>query len=207
MKSDENMKRKEFIKLPAPKLDGTISVEQALSTRRSVREFKPKGLSFGNMAQLLWSAQGITESSGGLRTAPSARALYPLEIILIASNVEGLDKGIYRYIASGHRLSVLKYAADDNLLSDNVLQQDWVRTAPAVISINCVYSRITERYGERGIRYSDMEVGLAAENCLLQAVALSLKGCIIGAFNDMILKEELLMEADETPVCLIAVGS
>ena len=77
------------IALPTPKPDGATSVEKALRERRSIRDFKRKPLSIAEVSQLLWAAQGIT-ASGGRRTAPSAGALYPLELYLVADNVEGL---------------------------------------------------------------------------------------------------------------------
>jgi hypothetical protein len=66
------------IKLPAPKLDGTVSIEKALSERRSVRAYKPEPLSMAEVSQILWAAQGVTEPGRGLRTAPSARGMFSL---------------------------------------------------------------------------------------------------------------------------------
>jgi len=67
------------IKVPEPKHTGTVSIEEALSTRRSVRSYSNKPVSLADLSQMLWAAQGIT-SKHGFRTAPSAGALYPIEI-------------------------------------------------------------------------------------------------------------------------------
>ena len=72
-------KSAERIVLPAPARSGHMSLEEALARRRSVREFSNKPLSDQDVSQLLWAAQGITHPEG-LRTAPSAGALYPLEL-------------------------------------------------------------------------------------------------------------------------------
>jgi len=77
------------VKLPAPGLKGTMPVEEALHRRRSVREYGKAPLELAEAAQILWSAQGVV-NSGGHRTAPSAGALYPLELYLVAGNVTGL---------------------------------------------------------------------------------------------------------------------
>ncbi|MDD4196537.1 MAG: nitroreductase family protein [Syntrophorhabdaceae bacterium] len=78
-----------LIKLPGPKYDGAVSIERALKERRSVRIYKDAPLSLSDVSQILWAAQGITEPSRGLRTAPSARAQYFLAIYLFAENVTG----------------------------------------------------------------------------------------------------------------------
>jgi SagB-type dehydrogenase family enzyme len=158
----------EKIKLPKPRQDSTISVEKALKERRSVRDYKNESLTISEISQLLWSAQGIT-ASGGLRTAPSAGALYPLEVYIIVGNVTNMKSGIYKYIPESHEL--VKVIAGDKRseLSNAALHQSPIKDAPAVIVISAVYERTTGKYGERGVRYVHMEVGHAAQNILLQA--------------------------------------
>jgi hypothetical protein len=90
------------IALPAPATDGRTSVEEALQRRRSLRGFRRSELTLGEVAQILWACQGVTIGDGR-RTAPSAGALYPLEIYLAAGNVRGLPAGVYRYEPRSHR--------------------------------------------------------------------------------------------------------
>ena len=92
------------IKLPKPREDGKTSVESALRHRRATREFRNTPLTLAEVSQLLWAAQGIT-SPDGKRTAPSAGALYPLEVFVVAGSVESLPAGVYRYRPQGHDLS------------------------------------------------------------------------------------------------------
>jgi hypothetical protein len=110
--------------LPAPRLQGTVSLETALSQRRSLRGFGAAPLTAAEAGQLLWAAQGITGAQGE-RTAPSAGATYPLVLYLVAGRVEGLADGVYRYLPPGHRLQgVVKgdvrsaVAAAAHLISD-----------------------------------------------------------------------------------------
>jgi hypothetical protein len=91
------------IRLPAPHPAGSVSVEQALGLRRSLREFREAPLTPGEASQLLWAAQGQI-SEDGRRTAPSAVALDPLGVFLVAGRVEGLAPGVYRYRPDGHVL-------------------------------------------------------------------------------------------------------
>ena len=92
------------VPLPPPARDGALSVERALLQRRSIRAYGDTPLSQAELAQLLWAAQGITDPGDGLRTAPSAGALYPLEILVAVGQVAGLEAGTYRYDPGGHRL-------------------------------------------------------------------------------------------------------
>src|SRR5271157_512540 len=70
------------IKLPEPALKSNFSLEQALAERRSIRNYTDDPLTLAEVSQLLWAAQGITDSKTGHRTAPSAMAKYPLELYI-----------------------------------------------------------------------------------------------------------------------------
>lgn len=191
--------------LPAPKTDGATSVEKALRERRSIRDFKRQPLSIAEISQLLWAAQGIT-ASGGLRTAPSAGALYPLEVYLVAGNVGGLPQGLYKYRPDGHEVIGAVEGDKRTELSRAALGQTSVRDAAAVLLIAAVYGRTTARYGERGIRYVHIEIGHVGQNVCLQAVALNLGAVVIGAFDDSLVKRIANLTRKEEPLYMIAIG-
>ncbi len=193
------------ISLPAARTVGAVSVEQALNERRSVREYSDEPLSLEHAAQLLWAAQGVTAAWGG-RTAPSAGALYPLELYLVAARVDNLDSGVYRYDPLAHQLVVVSRGEVGGQLSAASLDQASVRDAAAVLVITAVYERTTVRYGDRGVRYVHMEVGHAAQNVYLQVTSLGLGCVVIGAFDDDGLREMLGAAPDEVPLYVIPVG-
>ena len=186
--------------LPAPERKGHMSLEEALAARRSVREFGPQSLTDRELSQLLWAVQGIT-GHDGLRTAPSAGALYPLEVWV------AMASGLYHYDPHAHRLA---QQLERDLRPDMcraALMQDSILQAPAVFVIAAVYERTAQKYGEqRTPRYVYMEVGHAAQNLLLEAVALGLGGVPIGAFNDRELERVLSLPTDQKPLYLIPVG-
>jgi len=194
-----------IIDLPEPLLDGNISLESVLSRRRSVREYKKEPLSIEQMSQLLWAAQGIT-GSGNRKTAPSAGALYPLEVLVSADNVTGLESGIYRYSPVDHKLILIVEGLFNSQLSDAGLSQSAIADAPVCIIITAVFDRITGRYGDRGINYAYVEAGHVCQNVLLQAVALDLGAVPIGAFTDKDMSELLKLDKKETPIYIIPVG-
>jgi SagB-type dehydrogenase family enzyme len=196
------------IPLPDPETKGSMSVEESLTKRRSIRDYTGEPLSVKDISQLLWAAQGITEHRWGLRAAPSAGGTYPLEVYVVIGEqgVPGLEAGIYQYKPYAH--SIMKTRSGDlrEALSDAALEQIWVSTAPVNIVISAVYERTTHRYGERGIRYVHMEVGHAAENIYLQATALHLGVVVIGAFHDEQVHTLLSLPEDEKPLYIIPVG-
>ncbi|MEJ2567472.1 MAG: SagB/ThcOx family dehydrogenase, partial [candidate division WOR-3 bacterium] len=151
-------------------------------------------------------AQGITDKERNLRSAPSAGALYPLEIYVVAGNVTSLEDGIYRYDPLNHGIVESKEGDYRNDLSLSALGQFCVRDGAVDIVIAAVYDRITKKYGERGIKYTYMEAGHAAQNVYLQAEALSLGTVVVGAFMDDKVKEVIGMREEETPLYILPVG-
>lgn len=193
------------IKLPGPRHTSGTSIEEALLKRRSFRDYQDGPLNQAEVSQLLWACQGITDRRG-LRTAPSAGALYPLEIYLITGKASDLQVGIYQYRPRTHELARIAAGDTRNELSKAALGQQPVRNAAAVIVISAVYERTAVKYGERGIRYVHMEAGHAAQNVCLQAVALNLGTVVIGAFHDDEIKRVMKMAGREQPLLLIPVG-
>ena len=138
--------------------------------------------------------------------APSAGALYPLEVYVAAGNVEGLDPGVYRYNPHAHELALVRGGDARIELARAALGQSCVRDGAAVIIIAAVYARVTVKYHERGVRYVHMEAGHAAQNICLQACALGCGTVVVGAFNDGAVKKAAGMAADEEPLSILPVG-
>jgi len=103
MKQNMELRSEEMIVLPEPKTTGEISIEEVLLSHRSVRTYTREPITLDDLSQLLWAAQGVT-SKDGFRTAPSAGALYPLEVYVVAGNVEGVPDGVYHYLTREHAL-------------------------------------------------------------------------------------------------------
>lgn len=206
------------IRLPAPRSDGPMSVERALQARRSVRSFTRESVSLQVISQLAWAAQGITRRAeapagwqwgtwqGGRRTAPSAGALYPLELYAVCGAVNDLSPGIYKYKPQTHQLALVR-AGDHRLkLSAAAMGQQWMGAAPCIFVVGAVFARTEVKYGQRAARYVHIEAGHAVENICLQAVALELGSTMVGAFRDSEVKEVLGMAKDEEPLAIVPVG-
>ena len=193
------------ISLPPVVFDGEMSVEEAIEQRRSVREFGGGSLALEDISQLLWAAQGITDKDGH-RGAPSAGALYPLELYVVAGDVEGLSLGVYRYRPKSHELVHVASGERRKSLASVALGQGWVSRAPAVLVIAGVYERSMKKYGQRGQRYTHIEVGHVAQNIYLQATALGLGTALVGAFHDSEVQDVLSLPPDHEPLGLMPVG-
>lgn len=194
-----------LVPLPQPRRDSGMSVERAIRLRRSVRDYLDEALTLAEVGQLLWAAQGVT-TPGGLRTAPSAGALYPLELHLVAGNITGLAAGAYRYLPREHALKPLLKGERRAQLCAAALGQGAVRRAPAALVFTAIFARTTGKYGERGVRYVYMDHGHAAENVYLQAASLHLGTVLIGAFDDAEVKRALSLPPEEKPLSIMPVG-
>ncbi|MDF1577292.1 MAG: SagB/ThcOx family dehydrogenase [Desulfobulbales bacterium] len=194
-----------MIKLPSPRLDGAVAVESAITRRRSIRTYAEDSLVLPALAQLLWAGQGIT-GPGGRRAAPSAGALYPLELYLVAGSILDLEAGVYRYLVQQHGLVQVRSTDRRAGLAAAASGQKSVAAAPLCLIIGAVYQRTAGKYRTRARRYVQMEAGHAAQNILLQAAALQLGGVIIGAFDDRAVQLAARMAADHEPLVLIPIG-
>lgn len=202
----EETSMKDIIQLPAPMYESSTSVEEALLNRRSVRDYKTESLSLSEVSQILWSAQGITNTAEGMRTAPSAGALYPLEIYLVAANVKDLNPGIYKYSPQHHTVQKISEGDKRDEISNASLKQESITSASAIVVITAIYERTSVKYGKRTERYVNMEVGHVGQNIYLQAVSLGLGTVMIGAFTDEALKKALNLRDDEHPLALYPLG-
>ncbi|MDR3492394.1 MAG: SagB/ThcOx family dehydrogenase [Gammaproteobacteria bacterium] len=191
--------------LPAPVYKSQTSIEEALAGRRSVRVFKNEPITLLQVSQLLWAAQGIT-SKNGFRTAPSAGAIYPLEIYIVSKDVIGLPAGLYHYVPADHTLELLREGNKQNALMIPALIQSGIQDDKADIVIMAVYKRMTVKYGSRGDRFVHMEAGHAAENIYLQAVSLGLGTVAIGSFDDAAVKSVLNLPRDQEPLYIMPIG-
>ncbi len=180
---------REMIELPAPNKKGIMSVEESLQKRRSIRQYKNISLSLEQISQVLWAAYGVSDAESfrgiKLKTAPSAGATFPLEIYLMAGNVEGIESGLYKYHPEEHGLTLHLSGDIRDKVASACLGQRMLKDAPASVIYNAVFDRTASRYGQRGIdRYVCMDLGHSAQNVYLQTTAIGLATCAIGAFDD-----------------------
>jgi len=196
------------MKLPPPKTDGTVAVERALRQRRTIRSYLTQTLDLEHLSQLLWAAQGVIGDRGYKRAAPSAGALYPMDVYAVTgkNSVARMGAGIYRYDPGRHRLSSEAGGDFRMAVARAALFQTWMAAAPVNFVITAEYRRITGKYGNRGVRYAMIEAGHIGQNLFLQAEALGLKAGIVGAFDDEQLVDILKIPRAHEPLLIMPVG-
>ncbi len=125
-----------------------------LSSSGARNGFQDAELTQEQLAQLLWAAAGVT-TEDGRRTAPSAGALYPLDLYVVVTQVTGLEPGLYLYQPEQHALAKVLAGDFRTALAEGSLDQPAIQRAPATLLYTVVYERLIERYGDRGIeRYA-----------------------------------------------------
>lgn len=196
------------MKLPQPRSAGAISVEQAIEQRRTVRSFSRRTLDENQLSQLLWAAQGVTGRGGFKRAAPSAGALYPMDIYAVTGmrSVGQMAAGVYRFEPVDHAVFLVKQLDAREAVARACLSQMWMAEAPLYLVITAEYHRMTGKYGDRGIRYAMIEAGHIAQNIFLQAEALDLKAGIVGAYHDEKLGEVMNLPRTHEPLLVMPVG-
>ncbi len=185
--------------------DTGLSLEEAFLNRRSTRVFTdPEPLALNEAMQVLWAAQGETRNR--LRTAPSAGALYPMQIYLVAERIHNLQPGIYRYLPGSDSIELTANGSFLDTLAKASLEQMWMADAQAMVVIAADFDVVTDVYGSRGVRYVYMEAGHVSQNIYLQCVSLGLVTTAVGAFNDEEVAEILRLSGDEEPLYLMPLG-
>jgi len=196
------------MQLPDPKLDGDVSLERTIHQRRTIRSFNSKALTLRQLSQLLWAAQGITESGGFKRAAPSAGALYPMDIYVAVGgdSIEKLVPGVYHYEPANHSFSLTQEGDVRRDIAIASLGQMWMAYAPITLLITAEYSRIMVKYGQRGVRYAMMEAGHIGQNIFLQSQAMGMEAGIVGAFEDEKVIQVMGITKTHEPLLLMPVG-
>jgi SagB-type dehydrogenase family enzyme len=194
-----------LIALPKPDVTGKVTLEKALATRRSVREYAPGALTLGEVSQILWAAQGIT-GPGGKRTTPAAHAIYSLEIWLAANDVKGLPPGIYRYAPQEHALALASAGDHRAAVTAATSGQECVQRAPAVVAISGDSLLTAEKFRQRGVTWLGMEAGFVVQSIYLQVTALGLGTVMVGGFDDEPARALLGLPAGKVPLAFMPVG-
>jgi SagB-type dehydrogenase family enzyme len=196
--------------LPGPSHKGTVTVEEALKSRRTCRSFRSTPLTLTQFSQILWGACGVSGRKHGmlLRTAPSAGALYPLDLYAVVGieGVEILDPGVYHFRPERHELELLKKGDLRTEVAGRSLDQMWMAEAPVMLVITGEHLRSSRKYGTRGVAYTHIEAGHVGQNVFLQAEAIGLEAGIVGAFDNEKVVEAMGLPAGHDPLLIMPLG-
>lgn len=194
------------VPLPAVAAIPQAGLAEVLAQRRSLRQYADRAVTGEELAWVIRAATGIT-SAQGLRTAPSAGALYPIETYVAASRVEGIEPGVYHVDVRGQALEPVRSGSASGDLLVAGLGQDFLRRAPAVLVLTGRFQRTRWKYRERHYRYVCWEGGHVAQNVYLAAESVGLGACMVGAFLDGMVNDLVAADGrEEAALGLIALG-
>lgn len=187
-----------------------ITIREAIGNRRSVRKFDEKPMSLPELSYLLWCTQGVKKTIPGtvtFRTVPSAGARHAFETSLLVNNVDGLNPGLYRYLALEHKL--LEIESPDTIkddIIDGCLGQKMTGECAVTFIWTSVVQRMAWRYGDRGYRYLHLDAGHVCQNLYLAAETIHCGVCAIAAFDDDVMSRVLGLDGEQQFVIYIAVA-
>jgi len=186
--------------LPRPATSGGMSLTEALAKRRSCSAYSDQPLKLEQVSQLCWAAQGVTDPTRGLRTAPSAMTLYSIHVFIVDGT------GVREYIPKEHALRALR---SDNLVPDLralVGKPANMGGAPAAMVLGMDLAPLAQRAGARAEKFAAMEAAHIAQNVLLQATALGLASIPVGGFDEAKVSALLKLPEGIRPVYLLPLG-
>jgi SagB-type dehydrogenase family enzyme len=191
---------KKIVQLTKPKLTGTVSFEEALTKRRSIRLFANTPLESEQISQLAWAGQGITEKQRGLRTAPSAGEIYPIDLYFAT------EEGLFVYHPADHSM---EQTSDKDIRSNLAVaasMQESVATAGCDIIIAGAVRKLSTQFRNKAKTFMLLEAGHVAQNILLQATCLGLGSVPIGSFTTKEVSRACRLPAGFEPLYIICVG-
>jgi len=192
--------QRKVVQLTEPNVTGPVSLEEALAKRRTVLRFSNQPLKWAQIGQLAWAGQGITDRQRGLRTAPSAGSIYPIELLFAT------QEGLYTYRPADHSLEQI---SDQDLrvaLARDGKTQDSAAEAACDIILAGSIRRLSEQFKDKARNYLLMEAGHIAQNIQLQAVCLGLGSVTLGGFDAQGVRKVCSLSKGLEPLYIISVG-
>lgn len=179
----------------------SVDLSDTINNRVSVRAYSETPLSLDELSYVLWSTQGVkevTKRPATLRTVPSAGARHCFETYVLVNRVEGLNPGLYRFLAIDHKLQEIDMSEDiAERVTAGCFGQRFVLNSAITLILTSVRYRMMWRYTERGYRYMHIDAGHVMQNLYLCAEAIDSGVCAIAAFYDDQINETLGIDGEE----------
>lgn len=176
------------IQLPTPNKKGGKPLMQALSERKSAREFQEKELPDEVLSNLLWAANGFNREDK--RTAPTANNRQELELYLV------MKSGIYFYNAREHRLALVK--------KGDYRKSAGTQTYVANTPVNILF--VSDSGKASGKNYAYTDCGFVSQNIYLFCASEGLATVVRGSYDKKVLEELLQLPANQEVLLTQTVG-
>jgi SagB-type dehydrogenase family enzyme len=193
------------------------NVFDCLEDRRSIRKYDEEGISLEQLSYLLWATEGIQKvinnNTTTLRRVPSGGAAHTFETYLIINAVEGLNKGIYRYLPLEHKLIFIKTMEDMGAKIDQATpRQPFVAnfaSKSAVLFVwSCIPYRAEYKFDITAHKKILLDAGHVCQNLYIAAESIDCGTCAIGIYDQKLVDKMLNLDGeDEFVVYMAAVGN
>ncbi len=165
----------------------SLPLVNAIANRKSHRSPTKGSLKLSELSFLLWATQGVRKKEGvyhALRTVPSAGCRHSFETYIAAFQVDGLDKGIYRYLPLSHQLALLFTRENlESSVAKMALGQGFAGKSAATFVWTTVTSRMEWRYGDAAYKVIALDAGHVCQNLYLACEAIGCGTCAIAAYD------------------------
>jgi SagB-type dehydrogenase family enzyme len=192
------------------------NVLECIEDRRSIRKYSDESIKLEELSFLLWTAQGVQKVIGDntatLRTVPSGGASHTFETYLIINNVEGLKRGIYRYIPIEHKLLFMNEVSEINTKIDEATpRQPYVPNFASKSAVLFVWSTIPYRsewkFDITAHKKILIDIGHVCQNLYIASEAVNCGTCAIGIYDQKLIDNMLNLDGEnEFVIYLAAVG-
>ncbi len=173
--------------LPDSNKNLDMSLVNAIRNRTSKENIARGQFSLTDISTLFLSSYTLKNGKSS-RYAPSAGALYPIEIFFHLSINENqksdMDSGLYYYNPIRKELRQLINKNCDAQVQNLLMQPNLVKNSTLQIFLTAVFERSTQKYGDRGYRFAFLEAGHIAQNINLVATAMSLASINVGGYYE-----------------------
>jgi len=189
-----------IVTLPKPRLEGEISLEEALANQPGLWQFAPRPLGLQEIGQLAWAGQGIIDQASGLRTVPSISGLYPIKLYFAT------PQGLFVYNPQQHSLEQTLTADVRFRIAAAAARQPALAQAPCDIIIAGSIRQLTMQHGRQARKYMLLEAGHIAQNIQLQAVSLGLRSLTTAIFEAREVERTCRIPKEFEPTYILSVG-
>jgi SagB-type dehydrogenase domain len=188
------------------------SIYECIKGRRSTRFYSNESMSLGELSYLLWATQGITginKAGLTLRTVPCSGATHSFETYLFIMNVEGIQKGVYRYLPAEHKLLFMSEIDEiDKKIDEITLEQPFVpnfaKKAAVIFAWSTIPYRSEWKFDITAHKKILIDIGHVCQNLYLASESVGAGTCAIGIYDQRMIDELLQLDGDEEFVIYLA---
>lgn len=188
------------------------NIFKCMKERRSTRFYSDEYMSLEELAYLLWSTQGVSgvnKAGMTLRTVPCSGATYTFETYLFIMKVEGLEKGVYRYLPLENKLIFLFELDEMEIKIDALtLEQPFVpnfaKGAAVLFAWSTTPYRSEWKFDITAHKKILIDIGHVCQNLYIAGESVDAGTCAIGIYDQKMLDEILELDGEEEFVIYLA---